>query len=345
MSNYETIRSSKLVGDIAVIDGQPGCGKTLFNTLCSYLERFEVMQYSPHIENIFALYALDKMSLDACETMLEIEIDLLIYESMMSRNTNFRYKDLSSVFRNKQLWKYLKRIFQKGNEYIPTRIIEEKAILHLCTHNLLGYSDPFFRSFPNKLKLLEIVRHPLYQVIQMTLNYETMEKTDASRFFYVHVKENELAIPFWSVDWPDFQSMTNVDKAIHEIYYMTRMTNTFKKENPSANILTIPFENFVLNPSDDFEKIKVFFDSDFTIPESKVLKLQNVPRKKVADGIPNAIYIRCGWEPGDDKLSEREELLKRRNFAENQGASEKSLAMLDEISNAYEEKYNFLNNL
>ena len=75
------------------------------------------------------------------------------------------------------------------------------------------------------------------------------------------------------------------------------------------------------------------------------MKLQNVPRKKVADGIPNAIYIRCGWEPGDDKLSEREELLKRRNFAENQGASEKSLAMLDEISNAYEEKYNFLSNL
>ena len=126
-------------------------------------------------KNYFALYAIDKLPLDACQTMLEIEMDLLIYESMMSRNANFRHRDLSSVLKNKQLTKYLKRFFLKGNEFVPDRIKKENPILHLCTHNLLGYSEPFFKSYPEKLKFLEIVRHPLYQVIQMSLNYHMVK--------------------------------------------------------------------------------------------------------------------------------------------------------------------------
>ena len=341
MKDFQTIRSTKLAGEIAVIDGQPGCGKTLFNTLCSYLDRFEVMQYSPHIENLFALLELEKIEYDACQTMLEIEIDLLIYESMMSRNANFRHKDLSSVFHNKQLPKYLKRLFLKGNEYVPERIKKEKPILHLCTHNLLGYSEPFFKSYPNHLKFLEIVRHPLYQVIQIALNYETMAKTDNARFFYINKKDQLGSIPSWAADWDDYHSMNYVDKAINEMYFMTQLTEKFKKENKTSNLLTVSFEKFVLEPDDDLKLIKSFFDSDFIIPESKVLKMQKVPREKVADGIPIPIYIRCGWEPGEEGLTEEDELKKRREFVINQGASDKSISMLDELSSNYINEYKF----
>ena len=273
--------------------------------------------------------------------MLEIEIDLLIYESMMSRNANFRHKDLSSVVRNKQLIKYLKRLFLKGDEYVPDRIKEDKPILHLCTHNLLGYSEPFFNSYPEKLKFLEIVRHPLYQVIQMSLNYETLEKTDSSRFFYVNLKNEDGNIPFWANDWEEYNSLNYVDKAINEMYYMSKRTEKFKEENQFGNILTISFESFVLDPYEDLEKIKALFNSDFKISESKVLKLQNVPRMKIADGISNAIYERCGWEPGEEGLSEEGELNKRRDFVINQGASDKSLSKLDELSLNYNKQYEF----
>lgn len=341
IENNDTLRSTHLVEDIAVIDGQPGCGKTLFNTLCSYLERFEVMQYSPQIENYLALYDVDKLPLDACKTMLEIELDLMIYESMMSRNSNFRHRDLSSVLKNKQLMKYLKRFFLKGNEFVPERIKEEQPILHLCTHNLLSYSKPLFQSHPKKLKFLEIVRHPLYQVIQIALNYQTLEKTDNSRFFYINFQGKEGSIPFWAKDWEDYETMNYVDKAINEIYYMTQRTKKFKNENKNLNLLTISFEEFVLNPYEDLDNIKAFFDTEFKIKESKVLKMQNVPRTKIADGIPTAIYIRCGWEPGEEGLNEEGELEKRRDFVINQGASEKSVSMIDELSAEYRTNYCF----
>ena len=57
------------------------------------------------------------------------------------------------------------------------------------------------------------------------------------------------------------------------------------------------------------------------------------------DGIPLSIYKRCGWEPPDQKLSEKQEYFKRREFAVNQGASKKSLQILDELSESYENEY------
>ena len=125
------------------------------------------------------------------------------------------------------------------------------------------------------------------------------------------------------------------------MYYMSKRTEKFKEENQFGNILTISFESFVLDPYEDLEKIKALFNSDFKISESKVLKLQNVPRMKIADGISNAIYERCGWEPGEEGLSEEGELNKRRDFVINQGASDKSLSKLDELSLNYNKQYEF----
>ena len=44
------------------------------------------------------------------------------------------------------------------------------------------------------------------------------------------------------------------------------------------------------------------------------MKKQNIPRKKVSDGISLDIYKRCGWVPPDKKLSEAEELIKEKNL-------------------------------
>ena len=69
------------------------------------------------------------------------------------------------------------------------------------------------------------------------------------------------------------------------------------------------------------------------------MKKQKVPRKKISDGIPLAIYKRCGWEPPVEGLTERGELDKRRQFAVEQGASKHALDVLDQISDDYEKNY------
>ena len=122
---------------------------------------------------------------------------------------------------------------------------------------------------------------------------------------------------------------------------MTKRAQQFKNYFNPNNLLTISFENFVLDPFEDWRKIKSFLILSLEF-QKKALNLQNVPKKKVADGIPAAIYKRCGWVPGDKNLDELGELQKERDFIINQGASEDSISKIDELSSAYIEKYPFI---
>ena len=93
----------------------------------------------------------------------------------------------------------------------------------------------------------------------------------------------------------------------------------------------------MLEPEKFIKKIERSIETKKTSLTNKVLKKQRVPRNKVSDGIPLAIYKRCGWKPPQEHLSEKEELLKRREFAIQNNASKKSIKLLDELSSDYEQ--------
>ena len=86
-------------------------------------------------------------------------------------------------------------------------------------------------------------------------------------------------------------------------------------------------------------KIEKMLDAKMTSTTLRVMKKQKVPRKKISDGIPLAIYKRCGWEPPQKNLTENQELDKRRQFAFDNGASKHALDVLDQLCENYEKNY------
>jgi hypothetical protein len=343
-SETTTVRNDILLEQLVLVDGQPGCGKTLFTAIVAAMERVELLNYSCELENLCALNYLNKISEDAVESMIRIQMDLVIYETMMSRRTNFRPRDLSSVFRYVDWFTYLKRLLQKGDEVIPERIRNENPILHFATHNLLAFSEPIFKCLEDKVTLIEIVRHPLYILIQQTLNQiNQLEQLGTARQFHLFIKHADLQVPFWNYGQEELYINSNpVERAIYEMQKLTELTEDIKKIKSETNemkVLTIPFESFVLDPWPYLHKIEELLGSKITSKTKKVIKKQNVPRKKISDGIPLAIYKRCGWEAPDKNLSEKEELEKRRQFAVEQGASDQALKVLDKLCVGYESNY------
>jgi hypothetical protein len=337
----QAIRQKILLEELVLVDGQPGCGKTLFTAIIAAMTRVELLQYSAVLENICALYYLNKITKDAAIAILQIEFDLVLYETMMSRNTNFRPKDLSSAYRDVKFLTYLKRLFQEGDEKIPQKILDEKPILHFASHSLLGFADILMCDVAKKLSIIEVVRHPLYMVIQQSLNHENWaKKNNTARQFHLYINKNGENVPYYVNDWKlNYSSLKPVEKAIYEIAYMTKQTEKFKKNNSGSNILTIPFESFVLDPFPYMKAIEKTLKIKMTSITKKVMKKQKVPRKKISDGIPLDIYKRCGWEPPDKSITEKEELIKRRQFAVDNGASKDALNVLDKLSENYENKY------
>lgn len=338
------IREKMILENLVLVDGQPGCGKTLFTAIIAAMNRVELLNYSPELENICALKYLKKITDDAVEAMIRIQMDLVIYETMMSRSTNFRPSDLSSAFRNVNVVTYLKRLFAKGDEVIPELIKREKPILHFATHNLLAFCEPVFKALGKKVVVIEIVRHPLYMLIQQTLNRERhMDSSGAARQFHLYIKYREHQLPFKNFGQEELYLRSNpVERAIYEMQKTTELTETFKNKYQNqynSQILTIPFEPFVLDPWPYLKKIEKLMKSRITRKTRKVIKKQKVPRKKISDGIPLAIYKRCGWEAPDSNMTEEEELDKRRQFAIDNGASEEAISVLDQLCKNYEKDY------
>jgi hypothetical protein len=338
----EIVRKGHLAEKILIVDGLPGCGKTLFSSIFSAMDRVELLNYAFEVEFICRLYYLNKIQKDAAIAMVRMLTDHKLYQTMMGRETNFRYSDLSSVFNDANPWRYFKRILQKGNEItVPERIRREKPILNLTTHNMLRLGEPLFTALEDRLVFIEIVRHPLYMIVQQTLNMERL--LDNPRDIDIYMKSDSDQVPWYTYQWEDlFKKSNPVEKAIYSIHYGSKLTEEFKSKHNGlmkGKTLTIPFESFVLDPWPSLKRIEDLLDSKITNKTKKIIKKQKVPRKKISDGIPLAIYKRCGWEAPDHTLSEKDELEKRRYFAVEQGASDPAMKVLDKLCVDYESNY------
>ena len=81
-----------------------------------------------------------------------------------------------------EIFEYIKRTFEQGDGHIPNKIIQRKPILNILTHNLLIFSNPLFKSINRNIYFFEIQRHPLYMIIQQTLNHINLVSIGAALF-------------------------------------------------------------------------------------------------------------------------------------------------------------------
>lgn len=338
--SLKSSRKCSFIKNTVFVDGLPGCGKTLVSQIISSLKRVEILSYTQDIEHICQLRHLKKISHEDAVTMVRLQSDIKLYNTMMSRDVNFRKSDLSSVYNYHNPAVYFERLFAKGDEVIPSKISKEKPILNIASHNLLSYAQPIFDALGEKCTFIEVVRHPLYMLRQQALNFERLNQD--VRNFTIHHLYNDNEVPFYTLGWEDkFLKGGPIEKAITFMSKaISRNEKAMKdyKEGSSANIITIPFEKFVLNPNPYIQIIADAVGSKKTQSTLKVMKEQKIPRLKIADGIDLDIYRRCGWKPPEEGTSERDELNLRRNDVIS-GESKLTIQTLDDMCEKYEAQY------
>jgi len=336
----ELLRSVYLADKTVFVDGQPGCGKTMLSPIIAALDRVEKLSYSFEVEIACQLSYLKKAEQDAVLALVRIFTDLKLYTMMMSRETNFRPSDLSSIFRDVQPLKYIKRLFQGGDEKIPGMVALQKPILHIATHSLLSISKPIFEALRERVVFIEVVRHPLYMVKQQMLNMERL--ISSVRYFTLHFQYKNNNIPYWALGWEeDFINANSMEKAIYYIKNITFLTDAAKKtldNEYGGQILTIPFESFVVDPWLYMKKIEQILGTQMTKATRQTMRRQRVPRKMYAQGVGLRVYKRCGWEAPKSGSDENKEFQKRWQFAK-QLASEEAMQTLDKLCIEYEKKY------
>ena len=210
-------RNKLLIPKLILVDGLPGNGKTLFSSIIPSFTNIELLSYSDEIEAICEFYYLNKISLEVAVPYLRMLADLKLYNQSMGRNVNFRENDLSSIYNYPNKEEYINRLSMPGDEHIIPFIKDKKPILHLATHNKLGFSEPLWEAFSEKLYFIEILRHPAYMLKQISSSLMD-DLIGNVRNWSTQFEYNGQSVPYFSDGWEEeFLFLNPIEKAIRFI--------------------------------------------------------------------------------------------------------------------------------
>lgn len=294
MSKNKFVRNLTLAKDIVVLDGLSGTGKSMFTPILASMKKMQNPRFEYMFEYLLLAANHSKISEDAANCFLKLLADIKLYDGCISRDVNFRPSDISGVIANKNGFKYIKQLFNQDGLEAQTKIAIESPRLLLITHQILSCFHILDNCFGENVKVVEIVRHPLY-LIDHWLSYIDMYCSNP-RDFTVWVQTNEnLNVPWFAEACaPKFIEMSRIEKIIYSIdTLMKPVYNSFDRS--PGNLMFIPFEDFVLKPVPHIQRLSHFLGTSTSSATKAILKEQNIPRHFVNKGPVNKTSIRYNY--------------------------------------------------
>lgn len=339
-TRMRVVRPQHIADRVVIVNGLGGCGKTLVAPIVGSLASVELMKYDYQLEHACMLHYLNVLDAETAAALVRNYTDLDLYHLMMSRETNFRPSDLSGVTMNARPWRYVRRLFLPEGEEAVDRVRRERPILHLVTHHLLGISGPLFDGLGERVRFIEVVRHPLYMVKQW---YQWMPRVDADpRVFLLRYEYKGQPLPWFVRGWEEQYLRSGLmDRVIYGLEHQLALGEQRRQDlsdRQRRQVMIIPFEQFVTHPGPFLQQLELFLGSRVTPATRRMMKKQRVPRKMYAEGIGLPIYKSYGWRPPAKGADEQREFEARRRYAA-ELASPEAMTVLDRLSAAYEATY------
>lgn len=288
---------------IIFVNGFNGSGKTLFSPIISSIDGVEQFTFPYEIEWMSALLYGGEITENAYSEFIKIYLDQLVYNQMMSRSTNFRPSDLSSIFKYKNPLIYIKRLFLAGDNSVVPRIYKSKPITSLTTCHLMPFYPQLDRILGDRLLFIETVRDPLFMFHQLLILKKTVISELPEKDFTFSVFQGDAQSTYLDFYTSDelFEKANKVSPEEAVIDYLERMQNFYQELEGNLNheykstLLIIPFEKFVTSPDIWVDRILDFTDSRRSKALIREMKRQSVPRKLLTSGRNLKIYRRFGW--------------------------------------------------
>ena len=248
------------------------------------MARVEKKKVEHVYEYVCIAHSTGKMNTDAASAFLKIYADLSQYNNLIGREVNLRWSDDSGLRNNPGSLAYLKRLFHPGGDSVADQISERNLALLIASHELISVSDLLYESYGSRLKLVEVVRHPVHLFNNVRDYTAEFERT---REFTLSFEVSGVKVPWFAADWADeFVSSSITDRALLSIARMqSEMFSSIDSINAAQQpLLVLSFENTVLRPEDSIEKLEIFLNRPRTRRTNRVLRQQNLPRKQISAG-------------------------------------------------------------
>lgn len=282
-------REVHIAEDILWVDGISGSAKSMLFPVIASFERVEAPRMEHIYEHLCLLHHFGKIQTDAARALMGVYTDLAIHDKMISREVNFRPTDDSSVFKTPGSLRYLKRLFLPDGPIVLNRIRAERPILHIMTHQVLCVSDLAFKTFGSRLRIIVMVRHPLY-VMPHWVDGDWGRRYGADpKDFTLWIEHGGRALPWWAQGWEEeYMRLSPMGRVVRSISSLTQRTAELygrMEEERKRQVLFVPFEGFVTDPWPWVGRIESFLGTRRGEKTAGMLKKQGCPRLLPQDGL------------------------------------------------------------
>jgi hypothetical protein len=328
-------KRNTLSNDIIFIDGLWGTGKSLLGPIVSGMERVENAKIEHVYEYVSILRHLDKINPDAASWMLKTYVDMSQYNNLIGRKINLRWSDDSGFANNPNGLKYIKRLFGGEGDQIIADINDNNLALNIMTHMLMLVAEPVFVAYGDRVKIIEMVRHPLYMLRHW---YAYLQRFESPREFTVSIDHEGSKVPWFAAGWEnEFVEANTMDKALLSIIKLYDWLSSSTKDAVArgGNVLTLSFESLAMTPEEPLQMLASFLGRQHHSRLPSILRKQKIPRNTISQGKGHAGY---GWSKKDSDKDEQQVYAQHLKFVKTNGSSGNVDKLLNLIE-TYNDKY------
>lgn len=299
-------RNISITDQVLILDGLTGTGKTMFGPILGCLNGVQPGRFEYMVEYLSIVANSGHLEPEAAQSLIRTLIDVKTYDNSISREVNFRPKDLSSVLKHGDRVKILIQLMQKDGATAIKKLQDKPKVPFFITHQLYGCLDLLSKTYGDGLSVIEMVRHPFY-LFDHWLSYLPYHGTSPHDFtLLLNVGGSELPW-FTNTFSDDYINAKNEDRVALAIAHLMQPILLERSDAiVSQQTMVIPFEQFVLNPHSFITKIEQHTGRTFSKRINKVLAKQHVPRKSVLAGPNLNIYRRYGFDPKTSSIKDKD---------------------------------------
>jgi hypothetical protein len=169
------------------------------------------------------------------------------------------------------------------------------------SHLLMLTPDLLIPAYGNRVKVVEMLRHPLYMVNHFA---SYLERFESSREFTMAYYHKDVKIPWFVNGWEeDFILGNKFERAVLCIVklYPWLDSQIKKARNEGLRILELSFEEMVFETNLATQKLHAFLGRKHSNQLKAILQSQILPRETIAKGKGHASY---GWQKTNMSESE-----------------------------------------
>ena len=279
-----TIDKKELIGaEYLFIDGISRSGKGALAPFISSLKNVEHFKSNYNFDRLIFLYETKKLTDDAFRYLLETDLIMDTWFTMIGRNQNTNKHDLTSILNSPKFELYKKRENIQDNPetflQLENKILSNKTKFTYITDDFIIHKK-LIKKIVNNSKFIVSVRNPIELIFAWERSGRGLRFGNDKRFLHpTFSKGNINNVPYYAInDMKQYHNYSSLEKCTYSIINLQK--KYYEAYNLSSkDIVWLSFEKVLIDPLNNFKRLFSFLgQKNFNVSDN-LLENARIPRK------------------------------------------------------------------